>query len=125
MQDDARARKADYRYDRHCLNLPDVEKKTPDRFGSAGGYKIINPPGETAFHDLILGDLKKAHKEIDDFIIARSDGRAIYNFAVVVDDHEMGISHVIRGNDHVPNTYKQILIYQGLGLTLRNSPTCP
>ena len=65
---------------------------------------------------MILGDLAKEHKEIDDFIIARSDGRAVYNMAVVVDDHEMRISHVIRGNDHVPNTYKQILIYQGLGL---------
>ncbi|MEE8417453.1 MAG: glutamate--tRNA ligase, partial [candidate division Zixibacteria bacterium] len=59
-------------------------------------------------------EITKEHKELDDFIIARSDGRAVYNMAVVVDDHEMRISHVIRGNDHVSNTFKQVLIYRAL-----------
>jgi len=117
MQEEARARKIDYRYDRHCLNLPDDEKKRLIDSEAPAAVRLLIPPGATTFHDLILGSLTKNHQEIDDFIIARSDGRAIYNLAVVVDDHEMRISHVIRGNDHVPNTFKQILIYQGLGLT--------
>lgn len=116
MQDAARNQKTDYRYDRHCLNLPDYEKKRMLESGTPFAVRLFIPEGKTSFHDLILGDLTKEHKEIDDFIIARSDGRAVYNMAVVVDDHEMRISHVIRGNDHVPNTYKQIIIYQGLGV---------
>jgi glutamyl-tRNA synthetase len=116
MQEQARANKTDYRYDRHCLNLPESEKRTLIESGAPAAIRLHIPPGSTSFHDLILGDLTKEHKEIEDFIIARSDGRAIYNMAVVVDDHEMRISHVIRGNDHVPNTYKQILIYKGLGV---------
>jgi glutamyl-tRNA synthetase len=115
MQDDARARKVDYRYDKHCLNLPDDEKRRLTESGAPAAVRLLIPQGMTIFHDLILGDLSKEHKDIDDFIIARSDGRAVYNMAVVVDDHEMGISHVIRGNDHVANTFKQILIYRVLG----------
>jgi glutamyl-tRNA synthetase len=116
LQEEARRLKTDYRYDRHCLNLPDDEKKRLIDSGASSVIRLLIPDGRTTFHDLILGDLTKEHKEIDDFIIARSDGRAVYNMAVVVDDHEMRISHVIRGNDHVPNTFKQVLIYQGLGV---------
>jgi glutamyl-tRNA synthetase len=116
LQEDARARKVDYRYDRHCLNLPDDQKNARIKSGAPAAARLLIPDGSTTFHDLILGDLKKDHKEIDDFIIARSNGRAIYNMAVVVDDHEMRISHVIRGNDHVANTFKQILIYRALGV---------
>jgi glutamyl-tRNA synthetase len=114
MQEDARARKVDYRYDRRCLNLPDDERRRLVESGAPAAVRLLIPNGVTAFHDLILGDLSKPNAEIDDFIIARSDGRAVYNMAVVVDDHEMRISHVIRGNDHVANTYKQILIYRAL-----------
>ncbi len=71
--------------------------------------------GTTGFKDLIYGNVKVANKEIDDFIIARSDGSPIYNIAVVVDDHDMKISHVLRGEDHLSNTPKQILIYEALG----------
>ncbi len=116
MQDEARRQKKDYRYDRHCYNLSDQEKKSQLESGTPYTVRLFIPEGQTTFHDLILGDLSKEHKQIDDFIIARSDGRAVYNMAVVVDDYEMRVSHVIRGNDHVPNTYKQILIYQGLGV---------
>jgi glutamyl-tRNA synthetase len=114
LQETARVNKSDYRYDRHCLNLPEDEKQRLIESGAPAAIRLHIPPGSTSFHDHILGQLTKDHKEIEDFIIARSDGRAIYNMAVVVDDHEMRISHVIRGNDHVPNTYKQILIYRGL-----------
>jgi len=71
--------------------------------------------GVTSFDDQIVGNVSTANKEIDDFVIVRSDGSPTYNFTVVIDDIDMKISHVIRGMDHISNTPKQILIYQALG----------
>ena len=68
------------------------------------------------FNDLVYGKNVTDHNELDDFIIIRSDGTPTYNFSVVVDDYEMEISHVIRGDDHLSNTSKQIIIYRALGL---------
>lgn len=67
-----------------------------------------------AFDDQIRGHVSFDIQELDDFVIARSDGRAIYNFVVVADDIDQGITHIIRGEDHIPNTPKQILLYQAL-----------
>ncbi|MBN2439004.1 MAG: glutamate--tRNA ligase [Deltaproteobacteria bacterium] len=71
--------------------------------------------GATVIHDLIKGDISFNNEELDDLILERADGYPTYNFAVVVDDARMGITHVIRGDDHVNNTPKQILIYEALG----------
>ena len=71
--------------------------------------------GTTSFEDLIYGNISVENNEIDDFIIARSDGSPVYNLTNVVDDNSMEITHVIRGEDHVSNTPKQILIYHALG----------
>ena len=71
--------------------------------------------GHVSFRDLIYGEIKISNKEIDDFIISRSDGSPVYNFTNVIDDHEMKISHVIRGEDHISNTPKQLHIYRSLG----------
>ncbi len=71
--------------------------------------------GVTVMHDLIKGNISFNNEELDDLIIERADGYPTYNFAVVVDDAQMGITHVIRGDDHVNNTPKQILIYEALG----------
>ncbi|MDR2861842.1 MAG: glutamate--tRNA ligase, partial [Syntrophobacterales bacterium] len=71
--------------------------------------------GSTMFHDLIKGPVVINNEELDDLIIERRDRYPTYNFAVVVDDAEMGITHVIRGDDHVNNTPKQILLYEALG----------
>jgi glutamyl-tRNA synthetase len=71
--------------------------------------------GTTVMHDLIKGNITFNNEELDDLIIERADGYPTYNFAVVVDDAQMGITHVIRGDDHVNNTPKQILIYEALG----------
>jgi len=71
--------------------------------------------GKTSFEDLIYGNISVENNEIDDFIIARSDGSPVYNLTNVVDDSLMEITHVIRGEDHVSNTPKQILIYNALG----------
>jgi len=74
------------------------------------------PEGETSFEDLVFGNITVQNREIDDFILARSDGSPTYNFVVTIDDADMKITHVIRGDDHLANTPKQILIYEALSL---------
>ncbi len=77
----------------------------------------VEAVGEVVFEDLLRGKISFPPEEIDDFIIMRSDGTPTYHFAVVIDDITMGITHIIRGDDHISNTPKQILIYQALGAT--------
>jgi glutamyl-tRNA synthetase len=81
------------------------------------GAVRIRVPGEgaTVVPDLIRGDITFQHKDIADFVIARSDGSPLYNLAVAVDDHDMGITHVIRGEDHISNTPRQMMILKALG----------
>jgi len=73
--------------------------------------------GETLIDDQVKGQVRFQNRDLDDLILLRSDGTPTYNLAVVVDDHEMGITHVIRGDDHLNNAARQTLIYQGLGWT--------
>ncbi|MBU8932977.1 MAG: glutamate--tRNA ligase [candidate division Zixibacteria bacterium] len=114
----ARKEKGIQKYDRRCLHLSDDEIKSRVDAGDKFAIRIKVPDGESNFSDLICGDLTRNNEEIEDFIIARSDGSATYQLAVVVDDHDMGITHVIRGNDHITNTYKQIMIYHALGFDI-------
>ena len=105
-----------YRYDRHCL-LEVSEEESAER-AAAGEPFVVRfevPEGETVWEDAVHGETRFDNAEIDDFIILRTDGTPIYNLAVVSDDHEMAISHVIRGDDHLSNTPKQILLYEALG----------
>ena len=74
--------------------------------------------GETVVHDAVMGDVTFRHEEFKDFVIRRSDGTFVYNFVVVIDDSDMRITHVIRGDAHLINTPKQILLYQALGRPL-------
>jgi len=71
--------------------------------------------GETRFTDQVQGDISIPNKDLDDFIILRSDGTPTYMLAVVVDDHDMGVTHIIRGDDHLTNAAKQVAIYEALG----------
>jgi glutamyl-tRNA synthetase len=71
--------------------------------------------GQTVVHDVIRGEIVFEHAAIDDFVIARSDGSPLYNLAVAVDDHDMGITHVVRGADHISNTPRQLMIMKALG----------
>jgi len=101
------------RYDRRCR---DLSQPPPDR---PFAIRLKAPlEGQTQFVDLIHGELTFDNSELDDLIILRSDGTPTYNFAVVVDDVTMRITHVIRGDDHIPNTPRQILIYQALDYPL-------
>ncbi len=71
--------------------------------------------GETVITDLVQGEVRVANAELDDMILLRSDGTPTYQHAVVVDDHDMGITHVLRGDDHLTNTFRQAMIYTALG----------
>jgi glutamyl-tRNA synthetase len=98
------------KYDRTCLH----RKSFPPGIPSA--IRFLSPDeGKTVVDDLIQGRVEFDNTELDDLIIQRSDGLPTYNFSVVVDDATMGITHVIRGNDHLNNTPRQIQIYQALG----------
>ncbi|MCH4093542.1 MAG: glutamate--tRNA ligase [Acetobacter peroxydans] len=74
--------------------------------------------GETVINDLVQGEVRVANAEMDDMIILRSDGTPTYQHAVVVDDHDMAITHVIRGDDHLTNTFRQAMIYRAMGWDL-------
>lgn len=103
------------RYDGHCRNL------APDQHPVGAPYVIRfkNPEGGVVeFDDLVRGKLVFANAELDDLIIARTDGTPTYNFTVVVDDWDMKITHVIRGDDHINNTPRQINILRALGAAL-------
>jgi glutamyl-tRNA synthetase len=104
-----------WRYDRTCLNLPSEEVARREAAGMTHAVRFLVPPGETSFTDLVRGEITVAHDHIEDFVILRSDGQPTYQLSVVVDDVEMGITHVVRGDDHISNTPKQILLYRALG----------
>jgi glutamyl-tRNA synthetase len=97
------------KYDRTCLHRQDQPDDRPY------AIRFLVPDGETAFVDRIKGTISFQNEELDDLIIQRSDNTPTYNFVVVVDDAEMGMTLVLRGDDHVNNTPRQILLYQALG----------
>ncbi|HEU4368949.1 MAG TPA: glutamate--tRNA ligase [Methylomirabilota bacterium] len=102
----AEARKETFRYSGRCRG----------RGLTAGALRLGLPAaGTTVVHDLINGPVEFDHRQLDDWILVRTDGTPTYNFCVVVDDVTMRISHVIRGNDHLSNTPKQVLCYEALG----------
>jgi glutamyl-tRNA synthetase len=115
----AQLAKVNYHYDRVCRDLSLEQVKANLESGKPYVVRLKLPTdGIASFDDVVLGRLEKDYRELDDFIILKTDGNSIYNFAVVVDDHDMRISHVIRGNDHMTNTFLQVEIYQALGWEL-------
>lgn len=106
--------KGQYQYPGTCRDLSNDDVKQRLNQGIGFTYRIRIPQGETHYHDLIYGPISVDHQEMDDFIVVRSDGSPTYNFTAVIDDHDMNITHVIRGEDHISNTPKQILLYQAL-----------
>jgi glutamyl-tRNA synthetase len=97
-------------------NLP---KEESDRRAAAGEPFAIRlkvpESGQTRFDDIVYGPQERSYSEIEDLVLLRSDGHPLYNLSVVLDDIEMGITHVIRGQDHLTNTHKQVLLYEALG----------
>ena len=87
--------------------------------------KVPEDRGDVVIHDAVHGEVTFDAKELDDFVIFRSDGTPTYNFATVVDDAMMKITHVIRGDDHLSNTPRQVMVYEALGAPVLRSPTSP
>ncbi|MBU1026107.1 MAG: glutamate--tRNA ligase [Candidatus Margulisbacteria bacterium] len=113
---EAAERKEAPRYDGRCRKLSEAEIKKLEQSGKPKVVRFLLPPiGKTIVHDIIRGDVVFQNELLDDFVILKSDGFPTYNFACVVDDHTMEISHVIRGDDHLSNTPRQILLYQAFG----------
>jgi len=107
-----------YIYSRKCSQLSQAEAQARIASGATPVWRLRVPSKVVAFDDLIRGRIEIQSDLIGDIIIAKRDRSPIYNFAVVIDDVEMKISHVLRGEDHISNTPKQILIYEALGATL-------
>ncbi len=100
------------RYDHHCRELNLEKDLDPD---SNQVIRFKNPlEGQVSWKDLVKGEIKFSNQELDDMVIWRSDDSPTYNFTVVVDDVDMGITHVVRGDDHVNNTPRQINIFKAL-----------
>lgn len=105
-------------YDRRCRELSPRERATLEAQGRKPALRFAMPlEGETVVHDLVRGDVHFANQQLNDLIIMRADGFPTYNFAVVVDDILMKMSHVIRADEHLANTPRQIQIYEALGHT--------
>ena len=104
------------KYDGRCRNLTAEDEKRYKEKGRKPVVRFKTPQeGVTEFEDIVRGKVSFQNNLLDDFVMLKSSGSPIYNFAVVVDDHEMEISHVIRGDDHISNTPRQILLYEALG----------
>jgi len=102
-------------YSGKCRHLSEEEKEKLRAEGRKPSIRFCVPEGETKYDDMVKGELKFDNALIGDFVIMKSNGTPTYNFAVVIDDMEMKISHIIRGEDHISNTAKQIMIYEALG----------
>ncbi|MDR2695654.1 MAG: glutamate--tRNA ligase [Deltaproteobacteria bacterium] len=112
MREEARAKGAKPRYDGRCRKRG---------LGPGTGHVVrfrLPPGGRVVYDDMVKGTMSVDIDELDDMVVLRSDGMPVYNMAVVADDHAMGITHVVRGDDHIPNTYRQILLYQAMNLPL-------
>jgi len=103
------------KYDRRCLNLSEEDKKRYEAEGRKRVIRLKIPTREIAFNDLLRGEVTFDGGLLSDFVIMKSDGIPTYNLAVVVDDVLMKITDVMRGDDHISNTPKQIVIYEALG----------
>nr|MBP9897850.1 glutamate--tRNA ligase [Gemmatimonadales bacterium] len=109
------ARGGAFRFDRKSIHLPPEETARREAAGMPYAIRFATPDEEIAWMDAVHGRISWQGRDLDDFIILRSDGSAIYNLAVVSDDIAMEITHVIRGDDHISNTPKQIALYRALG----------
>jgi len=120
---EARRREAEasgdaFKYDRRCDRLPADELARRVAAGMPFVVRFRVPDGETSWDDVVHGVITFPNKDIEDFVVLRSDGTPIYNMAVVSDDIAMRITLVMRGDDHISNTPKQIMLYEALGAAL-------
>ena len=103
------------KYDRHCLHLSPEEIQAKLEAGEPYVIRQKIPEGSTTFHDAVYGDITVDNSELDDQVLLKSDGLPTYNFANVVDDHLMGITHVVRGSEYLSSAPKYNLLYEAFG----------
>jgi glutamyl-tRNA synthetase len=103
-----------FKYNGHCRNLPEDQVRKNKSIDKPYCLRFRVPEGYTSWEDIVHGNITVQNDEIEDFIILRTDKTPTYQLAVVADDHEMNISQIIRGDDHISNTPKQILLYMAL-----------
>jgi glutamyl-tRNA synthetase len=103
-----------WKYDRRCLQLSVEETQRLERSGIEPAIRFQIPPGKTSYRDHVRGEIEFDHEQIEDFIVLRSNGLPTYHLSVVADDIDMEITHVIRGDDHISNTPKHILLWRAL-----------
>jgi len=104
-----------WRYDRACLSVDDETREAYEEDRRPHAIRFLVPPGSARFDDLVHGPIAFDNANIEDFVILRSDGYPTYHLSVVADDVDMRISHVVRGDDHISNTPKHVLLYEALG----------
>lgn len=115
----AKQAKLPYQYSKKCRRLSAADRDRLRADGRASVIRFAVPPDRSvAFTDLILGPVGKETRDTGDFVIARADGSPLYNFASVVDDIDMQITHVIRAQEHLTNTYSQWLVFEALGVPM-------
>lgn len=121
----AQATKVKYRYDRTCWNLSSEERLQKIKSGIPYCIRFFSTDeGTVVVDDLIKGRVEISAMEMDDLIIRRTDGHPTYNFCVVVDDALMGVSQVIRGDDHFNNAFRQVQMYEALGYSVPQFAHC-
>jgi len=103
------------KYDGRCRKLTSDERGAFEREGRKPAIRFVTPEREVKFTDLVKGEVAFPPESQGDFVLVRGDGLPTYNFACVIDDHLMEISHVLRGDDHVSNTPKQVVLYEAFG----------
>ncbi|HKY21985.1 MAG TPA: glutamate--tRNA ligase [Vicinamibacterales bacterium] len=106
-----------WKYDRTCLQLSAEDQQRLDSSGVQPAVRFKVPPGQTKYTDRVRGTIEFDHEQIEDFVILRSNGLPTYHLSVVADDLDMQITHVIRGDDHISNTPKHILLWRAFGET--------
>jgi len=115
-REQAMARSEPPKYDRTCFRLTKEESEARAANGAPFAIRFLMPEGETSWVDEVRGTVTFQNGTLDDLVILRTDRHPTYNFAAVVDDAAMSITHVLRGDDHISNTPRQIRIYEALGL---------
>lgn len=109
------AAKTQYRYDRAGLSVPRAERDARVKAGEPHVVRFRMPDEDVIVHDVVLGEVKVGPLEVDDFVLRKADGFPTYHFGVVIDDETMGVTHVLRGQEHLYNTPKHVALQKALG----------
>lgn len=126
LRENAEALKKPFRYDKHCVHLSKEEVESNLASGMSYVIRQDNPSeGETKFEDVIYGTISVGNEELEDMVLIKSDGLPTYNFANVVDDHLMGITHVVRGSEYLASSPKYNRLYEAFGWEVPIYVHCP